>query len=210
MSRRVVLLIAVSTGAVAAASPLMDRQSEVALALSAGPKSVADGAGVYVLEKAGYVKVRDSKNGFVCVVDHRIPNAVEPQCMDAEGVRTVLPRVLLVASLRAQGKSEAEIRRAVKAAYADGTLKPPTRWGVDYMLSTQNVVTVDAEKGIAAPFPPHVMFYALDLTNADIGSDGSPTSPVFIVEEKTPYALIISAVPAGAPSHAHTAPAKIR
>ena len=191
------------TAAAVRAPALMDREAEVALALSAGFLAVASGAGVYALEKAGYVKVRDSRNGFVCIVDHRLPNAVEPQCMDAEGVRTLLPRMLLVASLRAQGKSEAAIRSAVKAAYASGTLKAPAKWGVDYMLSTQNVVTLDEEKGVVAPFPPHVMFYALNQTNADLGSDGSPASPLFVVEEKTPYALVILPVPTGAPGHVH-------
>ena len=63
---------------------------------------MAEGAGVYVLEKAGYVKARESKNGFVCVVDHRIPIAVEPQCLDTRRPR-ILP-MLMMASLRAQGK----------------------------------------------------------------------------------------------------------
>ena len=94
-----------------------------------------------------------------------------------------------------------EIRRAVKAAYA--TAWSTAQWGVDYMLSTHNVVTIDEEKGIAQPFPPHVMFYALNERGA--GSDGSPTSPL-VVEEKTPYALVILPVPTGAAAHAHSNP----
>jgi hypothetical protein len=39
-------------------TPLMDRDKEVALALSACPPFLASKAAVYVLEKAGYVKVR--------------------------------------------------------------------------------------------------------------------------------------------------------
>jgi hypothetical protein len=181
---------------------LMDRDAEIALALSAAPAGVAAKAGVYVLEKNGYVKVRDSQNGFVCLVDHRIPNSVEPQCPDEEGAKSFLPRFLMTASLRAQGKSEPEIRQAVRDAFAKGTLRPPMRPGVNYMLSTKNVVTIDEEKGIAAPFPPHLMFYAPYLTNAALGSDGSPESPMFVVDEGTPHALII--VPAGgSASHAH-------
>jgi hypothetical protein len=38
----------------------MDRQKEIALALSACPPSVATKAAVYVLDKSGYVKARDS------------------------------------------------------------------------------------------------------------------------------------------------------
>ena len=39
-------------------TPLIDRDKEVALALSACPPFLASKAAVYVLEQAGYVKVR--------------------------------------------------------------------------------------------------------------------------------------------------------
>ena len=160
-------------------TPLMDRQREIALALSACPQSAAGGAAVYVLEKDGYLRVRESRNGFTAIVQHSLPTAQEPRCMDAEGTRTHLPRILKTAELRAQGKSREEIRRLLAEDLARGVLHAPTRPGVDYMLSTENVVTVDEEKGIVQPFPPHVMFYAPYLTNADFGSDGKPSSPIF-------------------------------
>src|SRR5713226_6753103 len=204
-------LIAVSASAAAQSTqiaesrqpPLMDRQKEIALALSACPPTVASKAAVYVLDKSGYVKVRDSQNGFTAVVQHSLPTAQEPQCMDAEGTRTHLPRILKVAELRAQGKSAEEIKRFVADAFAKGVFQPPSRAGVDYMLSTENVVPDD--NGVVGPFPPHVMFYAPYLTNADLGSDGNPDGPAFIASEGTPYALII--VPVGAhtgPGHAST------
>src|SRR5512142_1232276 len=94
--------IFVLTISVAHAEP-SERDKEIALALEAGPPTVTAKAGVYVHDKTGYVKARDSQNGFVCVVDHRIPKAVEPQCMDAEGVATFFPKYQLVASLGAKG-----------------------------------------------------------------------------------------------------------
>ena len=175
---------------------LMDRQNEIALALSACPQSVAGKAAVYVLEKAGYVKVRDSQNGFTAIVQHSIPNSQEPQCMDAEGTRTFLPRMLKVAEWRAQGKSPEEIKALVADAFAKGVFQPPTRPGVDYMLSTD--ILTPNEKGGVAPFPPHVMFYGPYLTNADLGSDGNPGGPVFVAGEGTPHALIIVPLGVGA------------
>jgi len=71
------------------------------------------------------------------------------------------------------------------------------------MLSPHNVVTIDDEKQIAAPFAGHLMFYAPNLTSADLGSDGTPASPLFVVDEKTPHALMIVPVPLGAPGHVH-------
>jgi hypothetical protein len=191
-----------------AAGPLT-REAEVALALEAGPPNVAAKAGVYVLEKSGYTLARKSENGFVCIVEHTVPSATEPQCLDPEGVRTFLPRMQLVASLRAAGKSEPDVRKAVMDAFASGKLEAPKRPGVDYMLSPHNVVAVDVEKGIAAPFPPHLMFYAPNMKNADVGSDGTPASPVFVVNEGSPHALMIVPVPVGdkaGPAHAHAHP----
>jgi hypothetical protein len=184
-----------STQAAASRPPLKERQTEIALALSACPTSVASKAAVYVLDKSGYVKVQDSENGFTAIVQHSLPTSQEPRCMDAEGTRTHLPRVLKVAELRAHGKSREEIKRFVADAFARGVFQPPTRPGVDYMLSTENVVTIDEDKGIVAPYPPHVMFYAPYLTNADLGSDGNPGGPAFVAAEGTPHALII--VPIG-------------
>jgi hypothetical protein len=104
--------------------PLMDRQKEIELALSACPPSAASKAAVYVLERSGYVKVRDIQNGFTAiVVQHSLPTSQEPRCMDAEGTRTHLPRILKVAELRAQGKSREEIKRFVADAFADSA--PP-------------------------------------------------------------------------------------
>jgi hypothetical protein len=178
--------------------PLMERQREIELALSACPKSLASKAAVYVLEKSGYVKVRDSQNGFTAIVQHALPISQDPQCMDAEGTRTFLPRYLKVAELRAQGKSPEEIKSFVADAFAKGVFQPPTRPGIDYMLSTENL-TPDSKGGVS-PFPPHVMFYGPYLTNADLGSDGTLDGPAFVAGEGTPHALII--VPVGA----HTGP----
>jgi hypothetical protein len=188
--------VSVATGAQSAAPgegatpALLDRDKEIGLALSACPAAVAGKAAVYVLGKSGYVKVRDSQNGFTALVQHSMITSQEPQCMDSEGTRTFLPRMLKVAELRAQGKSAEEIQAIIAAAVAKGVLQPPTRPGIDYMLSTEN--RVPDEKGRVAAFPPHVMFYAPYLTNADLGSGGqSAGGPAFVAGEGTPYALVI-------------------
>jgi hypothetical protein len=198
------LLLGLATTARADAPGDRAREREIALAFEAGPPSVTAKAGVYIHDTTGLVKARESENGFVCLVDHRIPHSVEPQCLDAEGVRTFLPRFQLVAALRAKGTPEPEIRKAVKAAFAAGGFAAPARPGVIYMLSPHNVVTIDEEKGIAAPFQPHLMFYAPNLTSRDLGSDGAPTSPLFVVDEKTPHALMIVPVPTSGGGHPHT------
>ena len=190
--------LAQATKAAGTQPPLMDRQKEISLALSACPASVADKAAVYVLERSGYVKVLESQNGFTAIVQHVTPTSQEPQCMDTEGARTFLPRILKVAELRSQGKTSGEIQAFVSEALAQGALPTPTRPGIIYMLSSQNFNT----NGKGETFPPHVMFYGTHLTNADlgvdgkdVGPDGSPKGPAFVAGEGSPYALII--VPVG-------------
>jgi hypothetical protein len=172
--------------------PLMDREKEIAMALSACPVALASKAAVYVLTTSGYVKVRDSQNGFTAIVQHSLPTNQEPQCMDAEGTRTLLPPMLKVAELRAQGKHPEEIKRFVADAFASGVFQAPVRPGIDYMLSSE-ILTPD-EKGVIRPFPPHIMFYGPYLTNADIDSDGNFGGPAFVVGEGTRHALIIVAL----------------
>ena len=92
------------------------QKAEVALALSAWPPAVAKGAAVYVLGQSGYVKVRDSQNGFTAIVQHALPTSQDPQCMDAEGTRTILPRYLKVAELRSQGKGPEPVSTAPQSA----------------------------------------------------------------------------------------------
>jgi len=201
----VALLLQLSAGTSATAQSLlggggqqpamMNRDQEIALALSACPQSVAGKAGVYVLESTGYIRVRESSNGFNAIVQHALPQSQDPQCIDAVGSRTILPRYLRVAELRAQGKTPEEIRQFVADAYANGVFKPPAHPGIDYMLSPHNLTR--NSRGEIVPFPPHVMIYAPFLTNADIGvgselgSDGNPMAPAFVAAEGEPQALII-------------------
>jgi hypothetical protein len=194
LARQMVAAIVLGAAGVSSADqpPLMERQREIDLALSACPAPIASKAAVYVLESAGYVKIRESQNGFTAIVQHAMPTSQEPQCMDAEGTRTILPRILKVAELRAQGKSPEEIQRFVADAFAKGVFQPPARPGVDYMLSSEN--RVPDTKGGVQHFAPHVMCYAPYLTNAAIGSAPN-TGPAFVASEGTPQALII--VPVG-------------
>jgi hypothetical protein len=181
--------------------PAMERQKEIALALSSCPASLASKAAVYILGTSGYVKVRDGRNGFTAIVQHALPTSQEPQCMDSEGARAFLPRMLKVAELRAQGKNQNEIQTLVSDAVARGVFPVPQHPGVIYMLSAENLLP--SSKGVVGAYPPHVMFYGTHLTNADLGvdgadlgADGNPKGPTFVAGERSPYALIIVPVAA--------------
>src|SRR5262245_10899384 len=195
------LLVAVLPMCAGAADPvwkpqLLPREQEIAAALAAGPPSVAEQAGVYLLGDKGYVLARSSRNGFHCLVGRDWPGAFEPQCFDAEGSETLLHATLLAAELRMKGETRQAIENALGSAYAEGRLRAPRRAGINYMLSTENRVPVD-EKGTIRPYRPHVMIYAPYLTNAEFGIDPSKSPPVFVIGEGRPGAYLIVPVPDG-------------
>ena len=161
----------------AAIPPLLPREREIPLALSAAPRQISEHASVYVLERNGYVLARKGSNGFTCLVVRDYPQDLAPVCHDSEGTRTVVPRLLHEAELRAQGKSEQQIREEINEGLRTGKYRVPQRVGVAYMLSSETVGFVP-ELGHAIPVKPHVMFYAPYLRNEDIGGQ-APKPPDF-------------------------------
>ncbi|MGE0353089.1 MAG: hypothetical protein AB7I33_00670 [Gemmatimonadales bacterium] len=148
---------------------VLSRAEEMELALSAAPEHLRAGAGVYVLEASGYVRARESSNGFTCIVNRDSPRSIKPTCYDAEGTATILPKVVRVGAMLMQGRSAAEIDSMVVRGFRDGTFIAPRRPGVAYMLSDR-IRNENTATGQVSGFPPHVMFYAPNLTNKDIGA----------------------------------------
>jgi hypothetical protein len=202
MFRRIVVLLtlaAVSPEATAAQSvgallpPLMEKDREIALALSAAPAHLAGAATVYVLGKSGYERARTGTNGFTCLVDHDRADTVEPVCYDPEGSATLLPVALEKAMLRARGKTDGEIKTAINEGYKAGRFHAPRRPGIAYMLAKEQSVYDETRKKVI-PYVPHLMFYAPNLTSKDLGLEppekAAPGSP-FLIFEGEPGALII-------------------
>ena len=168
---------------------------QVALAESAGPP-VAGDAAVYVLGPSGYVRVRESKNGFTCLVSRERVDTLEPECFDAEGSRTTVPVRLFIEAERARGVPEETIRQAVAEGYRSERFRAPQKPGIVYMLSAHNHVFDPGEKRVIH-FPGHLMFYAPYATAKDVGE--GPGAP-YIVAPGTPHALLV-VVPAAHGEH---------
>src|SRR6202047_3941823 len=100
---------------------------KIKLAESAAPPEVAGQATVYLLERTGYLKVREGTNGFSCFVDRQTPFNMEPTCFDAEGSATTLPTRLYAEEQRAKGKSEDHIKSEIEQRYKTGKFKAPSR-----------------------------------------------------------------------------------
>ena len=163
---------------------LLARDLETRLAVNALPKELRDGAAVMVLESNGYVKVRSGTNPFTCIVSRRGGN-LYPVCFDEEGTRTILPAFADDAVFRMKGSTEQEIEQKLAEGFEQGRYRPPSRPGIAYMLSPATYM-MNSEK--LARTPPHTMFYAPFLTNADIGGILGKTA---FVDRPGPHGMII-------------------
>jgi len=160
---------------------LLPKTCEVDLALSAAPEYLRPAATVYALEKKGYVRVVEGTGPFSCIVNRDHPRVLKPTCFDAEGAETIVPKILFMGERMMAGESIETIWAEVNKRFESGKFISPRRPGVAYMLSRYNRPwNRGAEK--LGWFPPHVMFYAPNLTNEDIGHDINHYDP----EQPTP------------------------
>jgi hypothetical protein len=155
------------------------------LAVNALPKDLRGGASVLVLEAAGYTKVKAGTNPFTCMVSRRGGNFY-PVCFDAEGTRTILPAFADDASLRLAGASDQEVEHKMAEGFESGKYRPPAAPGIAYMLSPATYMRDASGKLHRAP--PHTMFYAPYLINADIGGIMGKTA---FVDRPGPHGMII-------------------
>jgi len=168
----------------------LSREERIKLAESAAPAEISGKATIYLLERTGYVKVREGANGFSCLVERQTPLTMEPECYDAEGSATTLLTRLYTEEQRAQGKGEEQIANEIEAGYKSGKFKAPRKPGIIYMMSEHNHVLNPQNQQIIH-FGPHLMFYAPYAKDEDLGSPPSSRSMPFLVNPGKPDAVII-------------------
>jgi hypothetical protein len=177
----------------------LPREERIKLAESAAPAEISGNATVYLLERTGYVKVRDGTNGFSCFVDRQTPWNSEPTCFDAEGSATTLPARILVEEERSKGKGEDQIKSEIDDGYKTGRFKAPGKPGIVYMLSDSTFLMIENRIVHA---PPHLMFYVPYATDKDIGSPPAGANMPHLIRAGQPDAYIIVVPgPAGHGSH---------
>lgn len=168
----------------------LPREVRIELAESAAPPEISGKATVYLLERSGYVKVREGTNGFTCFVDRQTPWNSEPTCFDAEGSATTLPTRIFVEGERGKGKSEDEIKAEIDDGYKSGTFKAPSKPGIVYMLSN-SVYLLNAANNTIVHAPPHLMFYAPYATEKDLGSPPPGMNMPRVIRAGQPDAYMI-------------------
>jgi hypothetical protein len=141
------------------------KASEIALARTAAPASIADGAEVLVLGPDGYTTAVKGGNGFVCLVERSwgkttddaefwSPKVRAPICVNAPAARTYLPIVLMKTKLVLAAKSNIEIARALKSARDSKELPTLEPNAMCYMMSKQQYLS-DRDMH----WHPHMMWF---------------------------------------------------
>ncbi|HEX2211089.1 MAG TPA: hypothetical protein VHG93_25625 [Longimicrobium sp.] len=187
--------------------PILPEARQVALARSAGPAHVAQGAAVYVLRPGGYARVEEGTNGHSCLVQHDHPQSVAPVCYDPEATRTILPGVLRLAELREQGVSCDEAKARVDEMYRTGQLAAPRRAAMSYMLSRQQVLYTSATGERVGAWRPHVMIFSPYATPEDVGAREGTEPVPFVADAGKATAHIVVVVPAWSTADAAAAAA---
>ncbi|MEM9233221.1 MAG: hypothetical protein AAGA69_03165 [Pseudomonadota bacterium] len=150
--------------------PRYSEACETELALSAGPVYMREDAGVYVLGSDGFELVRESKNGFVCIVERDSDESLIPQCFDRLGQLSHIPPHKDSVKKRLAGMEWDQIKKERQEGFDSGQYSIASGPGVVYMASDYNLA-VSTDGKTRTKIAPHVMYHAPNLTNEDIGSD---------------------------------------
>jgi hypothetical protein len=165
-----------------------DRNAEIALARSAAPESISSKAAVMVLGRSGFEIAVPGTNDFVCIVERSWdaaigdpnfwnPNLRGPDCVNAAAAKSYLPIVLMKTQLALAGKSQAQMDKAIQAAFNQKTLPQLERGAMGYMMSKDGYLDDQARN-----WHPHLMFFVPLAMRKTWGAE-LPGSPILAGED---------------------------
>ena len=170
----------------------MPAKLETQFAVSALPPAMRDQATVYLLDpKKGYQLSRQGTSGVTCLVGRTAWEQADfrndiyvPLCYDAEGSKSFLKVIMDAAKLRIQGMSPAALKVEIENRYRNKTYKVPEKAGLSYMVAPVIRTWMLPDWRVHTMPMPHLMFYAPNLTNQDIGAaPHSSLSDPFVFKE---------------------------
>src|SRR6266581_3124613 len=156
----------------------MPANLEAQYALSALPQAMRDHATVYLLDpKKGYRLSQQGTSGVTCLVERTAWEQADfrndiyvPLCYDAEGSKTYLKVIMDVAVLRVQGMSPVALKTEIERRYKNKTYLVPQKTGLSYMVAPVMRTWMMPDWQVHTMPMPHLMFYAPNMTNEDIGA----------------------------------------
>jgi len=164
----------------------LPRDLQIQLALSALPPHLRDSATVYVLNPdKGFEVARKGSNGFHAFVARNGDDAMRgawplkeyrddilyPISFDEAGSKAQMLVFFDIAEMQAKGTPPEELKRIIQDRYKNNYYKAPERAGISYMLSPilRTYTNPDENENVITASVPHVMYYAPDVSNYDIG-----------------------------------------
>ena len=178
---------------------MADASAEAALARSAAPASISDGAEVMVLGGDGYMTAAKGTNGFLCIVERGWgaattepefwnPKIRAPICFNPAAARSFAPIYLMMTKLVLAGKSRADVLAATSAALDKKELPPLEPGAMCYMMSKDQYLN-DTGKS----WHPHLMFFVAGDSAKSWGADeaGSPIMSGNDPEERVTIMMVV-------------------
>ena len=176
----------------------LPRDLEIQLALSALPPHLRDKATIYVLNPdKGFEVARKGTNGLHAFVARTGDDAFRgswplteyrddilyPISFDKAGVKAQMRVFFDAAEMQAKGTPSGELKRIIKDRYKTKHYKSPERAGISYMLSPvlRTYFNPDAYDSVGTFSIPHVMHYAPNVSNEDIGGATPGGSYPFVI-----------------------------
>jgi hypothetical protein len=173
----------------------LPRDLEIQLALSTLPPHLRDNATVYVLNPdKGFEVARKGTNGFHALVARTGDDTFRdswpftkyrddilyPISFDEAGTKAQMRVFFDAAEMQAKGTPPEELKKTIQDRYKTKYYKAPERAGVSYMLSPilRTYVNPDQNDSVATSDVPHVMHYAPNVSNQEVGG-GSPSPEEF-------------------------------
>ena len=164
----------------------LPRDLEIELALSALPPHLRENATVYVLNpERGFEAARKGSNGFHALVARTGDDTFRgswpltkyrddilyPISFDEAGAKAQLRVFFDAAEMQAKGTPPEELKKIIQERYKTKYYDAPERAGVSYMLSPilRTYTNPDQDENVVTANIPHVMYYAPNLSNEDIG-----------------------------------------
>jgi hypothetical protein len=191
------------------------KADEMALALTAAPRSITSNATIMTLGRRGYDLARKGNNGFVCMIERSWATNVsdsefwnvrvrQPACYNPVAVRSILPTYLERTRWVLAGASISQIEARTRTAVARGHIRPPEPGTLIYMMSKQGYLG-----DVLSKHPhPHLMFFLPKRGPEALGANLTGV-PIFSVDgEEQPFSIFFVLVPkwsdgSPAPSIAH-------
>ncbi len=197
----------------------LPRDLEIQLALSALPPHLRGSATVYILNPdKGFEVARKGTNGFHAFVARTGDDAMRgswplkeyrddilyPISFDEEGAKVQMQVFFDIAAMQAKGTPPEELKKIIQERYKTNYYKAPERPGVSYMLSPilRTYTNPDQNDSVSTINFPHVMYYAPNVSNEDIGAaTPKPEEMHYLMQygrwQHSPYPFIILHGPHG-------------